>query len=291
MRIGRSRSDAYRRMRLGDAQDGQIGGQIGTLVSSISGVPGIGQIASLIGGLFGPSAHYTPSGMLFDTAANLLKTQAVTLANLQNELWTQWHVGASMPVPAWSMTSADDPKTGPYIANILNNPSYASATSPDPLIALQKSGVYDAVIAVQKQLISSVGQVLDGLENGTLHAVNGRAVPVAVPALANSYNDVVNGQNFEQIPTPAGYPAPPSGLVYVQNSATGQVYQSDQQTNTLYDPQTGQPVNPAAAVSAGSVGMGAGLSSYAPYLLGGGALLLLLFLLKKRGGGNVIVAR
>jgi hypothetical protein len=177
---------------MGDAADGKIGGQIGTILSSITGIPGIGQLASLVGGLLGPSAHYTPSGMLFDTAANTLKSQAVELANLQNELYSRVGNPTRVPVPMWIMTSADDSKTGPYIAQILNAPQYASHTTPAALIADQGAGVYDAVIQVQDSMIQAIETALDGLSDGSLVVYHGTVVPAG--------SSVVQQPYFQQTP-------------------------------------------------------------------------------------------
>lgn len=165
------------RNELGDTANAKIGGQIGTILSSISGIPGIGQVASLVAGLFGPSAHYTPSGMLFDTAANTLKSQAVELAYLQNELYTKVGNPTRVPIPLWTMTSADDPKTGPYIAQILNATQYASDTTPDALISDQEDGVYDAVIQVQQSMIDAIEHALDGLDDGMYTVYRGTVIP------------------------------------------------------------------------------------------------------------------
>jgi hypothetical protein len=181
------------------SQDSQYGSQVGNLLSSLTGVPGLGSIAGVIGGLFGPSAHYTPSGMLYDTAANLLKTQAVTLASLQNQYYQKIGSSYRVPVLTWSMTSADDPQTGPYIAEILNAPQYAADTSPDPLIQDQADGVYDAVIKVQQSLISQINSALSGLASGSLVVRPGAA---ATKPLASYAAWAANGPSTA---TQAGY--------------------------------------------------------------------------------------
>ncbi len=187
----------YRRHAfLGDTENGQVGSQVGSLVSSLTGIPGLGQAFGMIAGLFGPQAHYTPGGMLYDQAAETLKSQAEELTSLTNELLTR-EGKPNIPVQNWTMTSADDPITGPYLANLLGNPAYASATSPTPLIALQASGVYDAAIKVQTTLISAIENELnDPAPVGTSYAAtqNGGVVPPPAPG---SYQDVtVNGQTY-----------------------------------------------------------------------------------------------
>jgi hypothetical protein len=181
---------------LGNTCNAKIGGQIGNILGSISGIPGVGQLASLVGGLLGPSAHYTPSGMLYDTAAATLKSQAVELANLQNELYQRVGNPTRVPVPTWTMTSADDPKTGPYIAQILNAPQYAADTSPDPLIEDQADGVYDAVIQVQDSMIQAIEHALDGLDDGTYVIYQGTVVPAASSVVAQPGYSCSGGYSY-----------------------------------------------------------------------------------------------
>ena len=166
----------------------QISGMLGQTLGQIIPIPGVGSIISAITGLFGPSAHYTPSGMLYDTAAETLKSQATELADLQNELYQAVGSPTRASVPNWTYTSADDPQTGPYIAKILNNPQYAADTSPAPLIQDQADGVYDAVIQIQKTMISAIENALSGLQDGTLVVSAGRVVSAgsAVAQCANS---------------------------------------------------------------------------------------------------------
>jgi hypothetical protein len=174
---------------LGDSQNAGVGGQVGGMLSSLTGIPGLGQIGSLIGGLLGPSAHYTPSGMLYDTAAETLKSQAQELQDLMNEI-LQREGRPPLPVLNWTMTSADDPQTGPYLASLLNNPAYASATSPTPLEALQASGVYDAAIKTQAAAISAIENELNAPTPPASYAqVQGGTAPAPVPG---SYNDVTS---------------------------------------------------------------------------------------------------
>jgi hypothetical protein len=173
---------------LGDAADGQIGGQIGSVLGSISGIPGVGAIGSLIGGLLGPSAHYTPSGMLYDTASKTLKSNAVELAELTNELYARIGRPYRIPIPVWApvgssnVSTIDDPKLGPYLATLLNNPSFRSATTPDALIALQSSGVYDNAIQLQEHSMTAIETALNGLDDQSLIVVAGRVVPAASPS-------------------------------------------------------------------------------------------------------------
>jgi hypothetical protein len=177
----------HHRSYLGNSQNAGVGGQVGGMLSSLTGIPGLGQIGSLIGGLLGPSAHYTPSGMLFDTAAETLKSQATELADLINEI-LQREGRPPIPSVVWADNSTDDPKTGPYLASLLNNPAYASATTPAPLEALQASGVYDAAIQTQAAAISAIENELNNPTPPASYAqTQGGTAPTPYPG---SYADV-----------------------------------------------------------------------------------------------------
>lgn len=171
------------------AYGSMIGGTIGSIIPVLGTAIG-SVIGGVIGGLIGPSAHYTPSGMLFDTAATDLKNNAVELAGLTNELYSRVGNPTRVPVPQWSMSSADDPKTGPYLASLLGDPSFRSATSPAPLIALQSNGVYDNAIKLQNMMISAIENALTGLEDGSLAVSAGTVVsadsPIAYDANSTS---------------------------------------------------------------------------------------------------------
>jgi Glycine zipper len=177
---------------MGNQQNAAIGAAAGAAIGSI--FPGIGTmigsvVGGLVGGMFGPSAHYTPSGMLYDQAATLLKTQAVQLADTYNEFAASRGL-PPQPVPNLSMTSEDDPWTGPYLAKILGNPAYASATSPDPLENLQKTGVYDAAIKVQNAIMQTLEQEM--------------MQPGSSPAPSQSY---AASQGQPETPAPTSYAA------------------------------------------------------------------------------------
>lgn len=45
--------------------DAGIGEAVGDAASAATGIPGLGQVAGLIGSFLGPKAHYTPSGLEF----------------------------------------------------------------------------------------------------------------------------------------------------------------------------------------------------------------------------------
>jgi hypothetical protein len=169
----------------------QYGGEIGGMIGSI--IPGLGTaigtaVGSIVGGLLGPSAHYTPSGMLYDTASEGLKSNAVELADLMNELYERIGSPTRVPVPQFTMTSADDPKVGPYLAKLLNNPAFNSYTTPEQLGTLLQDGVYDGALQVQQSMIDAIEQALDGLQDGTLVVSAGRVVPAgsAIASCANS---------------------------------------------------------------------------------------------------------
>jgi hypothetical protein len=317
MRIGSSVSDLRRRSRrnyfLSDAGDaaigGEIGGAVGSAVNAVIPIPGIGAIigeaGGLIGGLFGPSAHYTPSGLTFEEAMEDMHTGYYAMMSLVNQVRAtgglppapllDW-VGAGTPTPNYSGNVCDHnaPMVGPYLAKLLANPALASINNCNAIAGAVGNGTYDAAISAENQLVQHLQFTLDSLQSGELVWRGGTIVPAGTAALppapppvgSCAWADSVCGQGWQEISTPAGYPPPPAGLIYVHNPATGVIMQADEQTNTLINPATGQAVQPAAAAPAG-----AGFSSltpYAPYLLAGGAVLLLLLLLKKRrGGANV----
>ena len=214
---------------LGNAQDASAGGEIGSLVgqavSMVVPVPGIGmalgEIGSLIGGLFGPGVHRTPGGETYDQATYEFHQTYFAMMALANQVRatgnlppapTIGFVGLGTPgcdaTPDNGSSCAqcnemncgqvNAPLTGPYIAKLLADPQFASYTAESQETQLQALGAYDAAIKVQTELTQQLQFILESLQSGTMVWQAGKIVPYGTPP-ASDYQ----GQTGTAPPAPA----------------------------------------------------------------------------------------
>lgn len=221
-------------------QDASIGGQAGALVgmavSAIVPIPGVGmvlgEIGNLIGGLFGPGVHVTPGGETYDAATYELHKGYFAVLDLGNQIRATGNlpaqpaigfVGLGTPgcdaLPddpstncaqcnAINCGAVNAPLTGPYLASLLGNSSYASYTAESQMTQLQASGAYDQGIAMQAALEQHLQFVLDSLQSGTMHWVNGSIVPVdAATANVPVSQSYATSQGQPTTPPPPSYNA------------------------------------------------------------------------------------
>jgi len=178
---------AGRARTLGDSQNAQYGSDVASVINQIIPIPGLGEIASFVGGLFGPSTSYTPGGETYCQASDEMHSGYYSMMNLVNQVREQmglqpaplldW-VGPGTATPNYSgnVCNHNAALVGPYFAKLLQNPALASQTSCAQKQTMESNGTFDAAIAMQNQLISHLQYTLYSLESGVLVASNGRIV-------------------------------------------------------------------------------------------------------------------
>lgn len=147
------------RCGLGDATADQAASAAGNIIGGITGIPGLGQVAGFVASLFGPSPHFTPSGVPYDTQAKTIKTLIQQVATLTNQLHAREGL-PPIPVPAFSFTSSDDALLAKWMGALLNDPTVAAATTEDDVIADQAHGIMDEAVTAAQSLISSLNEEL-----------------------------------------------------------------------------------------------------------------------------------
>jgi hypothetical protein len=170
---------------LGDSQDAAYGSDVGTIINTIIPIPGIGEVASFVGGLFGPSTSYTPGGETYCQASDEMHAGYYNMMTLVNEIREKMglpdaplldFVGPGTATPSYSgnVCSHNAAIVGPYFAKLLQNPALASQTSCAQKQTMEANGTFDAAIAMQNQLISHLTYTLYSLESGVLVPSGGR---------------------------------------------------------------------------------------------------------------------
>lgn len=231
------------------AQNASWGAQIGSIIGQVVPIPGLAQIGSFVGGLFGPSVHTTPGGETFDAATYELHSGYFQMMQLVNEIRAQMglqpapligFVGLGTPgcaakpddgttcaqCSSLNCGAVNAPLTGPYLAKLLGNPSYASMTAESQTTQLQQQGVFDAGIQMQQEIISHLEFTLQSLQAGTLVVAGGAIVPAGtVPDYqtvtnqgasnaAGSYDDLQQQSTGSPVPVPN---ASTTALAWLEN--------------------------------------------------------------------------
>lgn len=167
---------------LGDGSTDQTVSAAASAIGSITGIPGLGQVAGFIASMFGPSPHFTPSGVPYDTQAKTIKTLIQQVATLANELHAREGL-PPIPVPNFSFTSSDDPLVAKWMGALLNNQTVAAGTSIDAVIADQSQGIMDQAVSAAQSLIQQLDQELAQPASTPLASVTAATNPAAlVPA-------------------------------------------------------------------------------------------------------------
>lgn len=228
------------------AENAGIGAEVGSIIGQVIPIPGLSQLGSFIGGLFGPSQHFAPSGLTYDDDMHAFMESYFSMISTTNQVRSAMglppvqplpFVGEYTPTPNYSgnIGAHNAPYFGPYLAKLLNQPSFASRISESDEAYFEQQGVLDAARAMQDQISQRLQFVLESLQVGTLTVTNGH------------------------LTDPNGTSATDA------NSWAGVQAQSQN----------------AAATSAG---MASFLSANGGYILGGIAVLGIIVLLKKRAG-------
>lgn len=243
-----------RNFRLGSAQGGQIGGQAGGLLSQLTGIPGLGQIGSLIGSLFGPSPHYSSCGILYDQTSADVNMNAQMLAAMGEPISAAFmaRTGAFAYPQVWPATS---PRMGNYLAALLNRSDLkgVSDTASNQTSWLN-GGPFCAALQVQGALAAHFDQT-----GQWLRLPGAVLVGIKYPPLP---------------PAPQAGPMPPVPSPYASDP------QGNPATPASHAIAPGSPPNPVQSGAGGGPSPPASiLSSFSdPVVLIGGAVLLLFFM-------------
>jgi hypothetical protein len=139
-----------------NAQNAQIGSALGNALGQVTGIPGLGQLGSVIGSLFGPSVHTDPMGVPQDTVQGIFNETAQEMFSTINSKRVSYGLSPinfpGIPTPGgaamaqWSTS---------IMAQVLYEPSLTT-TSQDRLAQLREDGTMDAAIASMQSIIKGL---------------------------------------------------------------------------------------------------------------------------------------
>lgn len=131
-----------------------VGSVVGSVVGDATGIPGLGQIGSLIGSLFGGKPHYTPGGIEYKTAIATMRANQSEIIALENQV-AQAQGTAQIAQPVWATggSAASDAQVAQMIQTYIGA---SMAANKSGLTEALNNGDVDATLRAQQAKISEL---------------------------------------------------------------------------------------------------------------------------------------